>query len=44
MEKLELEDLFGQHSNGRPKEPLEEFFIHNPADYYSKGYLESLNL
>ena len=24
MEKIELDDLFGQHSNGRPKDPIEE--------------------
>ena len=24
MEKLDIEDLFGEHENGRPKDPIEE--------------------
>lgn len=24
MERIELDDLDGEHSNGRPKEPIEE--------------------
>tara|TARA_R110002012_G_scaffold122078_1_gene271924 strand:+ start:15416 stop:15538 length:123 start_codon:yes stop_codon:yes gene_type:complete len=38
MEKLEFEDLFGEHENTRPKDPIEELLkkINEIIDWINK--------